>query len=700
MAPRQASPLTLSSPHLVPLDKSLLDPADSSPETTGMATKFHDHTRVLTVGHQVTTGARNCTIKARSMEKENAQNLPVVIPASVHVPVPVVFSTKLSGASSSSQEAKQEHDGSFDEDDDHEDQILQAYLDLRSSKYYGQDNNHLDLTVKQQLMERMSNLEKHQEMQRIKSEQFHQRIQQERQNMSARQQSRLQKVRALEDIISASQSPRCDLTLINEQLTRKLLESNDRSSSALSSASPLAVGEGGGASQIKTWEALLESSQRCASTSESEKLEAQKKVEALSAEVSILKSQVLQLEKENNARADTIHSLREQNQAMAQELRVAHAQKVESENSFQEKISVLSRDRHELIYRLIEMERRVFDLEKTNKVLESSSSECQCKAVHHPESSASDACVDESCGDDVTGSEGKVTVKVLPSNDSDSYQREIALLLQRLQEFEQQREILEMTKEALEESLIEANENRREVENSLAAVTENLEIVRADNTTLSEELAAVKEEADHLSGARNLLLDELDTTTTRLNGVLHHRNQLESENMSLRESRDKNEKELTDNMALFTAQHKSIESVMNHLREVRLLMTDSKESPDVDATVVDEERSSDDKENLTCLEETNAQWLDSALVQMDEMESSLSACLAGLTAKLQPSEANPNEQKEATQKGSWSKFSIKGLFGRKADVAVPSSPVPAGASTSSDGKSSCSEPSESITDGI
>lgn len=669
MAPLQASPSRLSSPHIASLDTSPLAPrATTSAVRDNMSL---DPKRILTVSRQVTSGVGGgvsvnaSSIKPRSIaaaiEKENAKNLQV----------PVVFTTKLtqSDASTSSQEAKHEHDGS----DDDEVQI----------------NSH----------------EAYQLMQRIKSEQFHKRIQQEKQNMSARQQSRLQKVRALENIISASSSQnRCDISLINDYLARSILENSNISAGTSTGAGTISsspahlVGDDGSESLQDTTNKLP--------------------VEALAAELAILKSQVAQLEKENHARAGTIHSLRQQNQVMLQELHVAHTKKTEIEESYHKKISVLSRDRHELIYRLIEMEKRAVDAERTKEIMQSEIDSSRDTTEPEPETSAESATSEQ---------EKEVEDETRATKDSNSEQMEISMLLQRIQEFEHQREILEMTQEALEGSLMEANENRRQVELSLAAVTEELEIVKADNEALSEELATVQEEADHLSGARNLLLEELDTTTTKLNDVLQHRNRLESENASLRESRDKNEKDLAEYMTLFNAQHKSIESVIHNLQELRLLIksneskekSDEKDVQEVDSTD-SEERSSDEEETLESSEETKAQWLDSALAQMDEMETSLSACLAGLTAKVQPPSEGNDCKDETMTKPSLSKFSnsIKGLFTvtRKADANVivshsikglftvnrkADANVVVSASTGSNhGNSTCSQSNEPITEQI
>ena len=85
---------------------------------------------------------------------------------------------------------------------------------------------------------------------------------------------------------------------------------------------------------------------------------------------------------------------------------------------------------------------------------------------------------------------------------------------------------------------------------------------------------------------------------------------------------------------------------------------------------------------------------------MDEMEMTLTSCLAGLSAKVQPSSEGNDCKEETTTKPSWSKFShsIKGLFtvNRKADANV----VVSASTGSNHGDSTCPQSNEPITEQI
>lgn len=231
-------------------------------------------------------------------------------------------------------------------------------------------------------------------------------------------------------------------------------------------------------------------------------------------------------------------------------------------------------------------------------------------------------------------------------------------LARKLQETEEECLVLKRTKNALGESLMEANNCRRDLEVSVKALTEELEEAKATNTSLAEELASAKEEVATLTEGNTKLEDELERTQNRLGDVSLQVSDLEMECASLREMVDEKDKEIDENMSLLKDQHQSILSVMDYTREIRRLMMELQEKlqPKKEGNSEGEEVENDPALTKKAWED----WLKETVPKMEAVESGLMICKMQLEVKVQTPEENDNESSE-TPKGRWSLF----RFGRQ-----------------------------------
>lgn len=227
-------------------------------------------------------------------------------------------------------------------------------------------------------------------------------------------------------------------------------------------------------------------------------------------------------------------------------------------------------------------------------------------------------------------------------------------LLRKLQETEEQCLELTRTKEALEASLMEANNFRRDLELNVNVLTEELEEARATNTSLTDEIATTREEVATFAEGNTKLEEELERTQNRLGDVVVQVSDLELESASLRQMVDEKDKEIDGNMSLLKDQHKTVVGVMDNTREIRRLMMELREKLRPKSYA-----ESDESAVPINPEEAWEDWLKQTIPQMDSMENALTACRSQLAVKIQiPDEENENES-DTTKKG-WSLF----RFGR------------------------------------
>ncbi len=219
-------------------------------------------------------------------------------------------------------------------------QLLQTYLDVsvtsQPRKARLQEEN---------IVESVTMIEEQQQLSRRQSEQMQQRLQQEKTNMSARHKARLERVRALDHTL-----------LISEHGLDNSFTGRSRSILPMDEKDVARVGDRG-ASESLTIEEGQDLRSRCENLEQqcsalgTENVQLKDRSEEQVKEIATMKARLLQLDKENNDRAEAIIAFEKQIQAKIVEFDVAQMKAAETQDELQGSIVALMSDKAQLTNR-------------------------------------------------------------------------------------------------------------------------------------------------------------------------------------------------------------------------------------------------------------------------------------------------------------------------------------------------------------